>query len=161
MTSMRRRGRELALKIIYGFQNQEKSIEEILEEFWENFQFSDTELGEAVDENGDPVLTPVKEFAEDLARGVWEHRKELDAVITDCSTNWALERMASVDLALLRMACFELLFRHEVPVNVAINESIEIGKRYGTEETPAFINGILDRISRTHRNPPHDPTASS
>jgi N utilization substance protein B len=59
--------------------------------------------------------------------------------------------MARVDLALLRLATFELLFRPEVPVSVVINEAIEIGKLYGTKDTPAFINGILDKISRIHR----------
>jgi N utilization substance protein B len=72
-------------------------------------------------------------------------------VIKEYSTNWTLERMAKVDLSLLRLATFELLFHPDVPTSVVINEAIEIGKRYGTKDTPAFINGILDKISRTRR----------
>jgi N utilization substance protein B len=74
-------------------------------------------------------------------------------VIDEYATNWSLERMARVDLAILRVATFELLFRADVPVSVVINEAVEIGKRYGTRETPAFVNGILDRISRSCRKP--------
>jgi N utilization substance protein B len=70
-------------------------------------------------------------------------------MISEYSTNWSLERMARVDLALLRLATFELLYRPEVPTNVVINEAVEIGKRYGTLETSAFVNGILDKVSRT------------
>jgi transcription antitermination protein NusB len=149
----RRQGRELALKMIYSLTEQEGPIERILAEFWRNFQFQDDVLGEAL-EDAEPPPVEVRQFAEELTRGVFAHHVKLDEVLRQLSTNWALERMARVDLALLRLATFELLYCPQVPASVAINEAIEIGKRYGTKETPAFINGVLDKISRTHRPAP-------
>jgi transcription antitermination protein NusB len=150
---VRRQGRELALKMIYSLTEQEGPIEGILEEFWRNFQFQDDVLGEALDDASPPPFE-VRHFAEELTRGVFAHHVKLDEVLREYSTNWALERMARVDLALLRLATFEILFCPQVPASVAINEAIEIGKRYGTKDTPAFINGVLDKISRTHRPTP-------
>jgi transcription antitermination protein NusB len=147
---IRRQGRELALKMIYSLTEQEGPIERILEEFWRNFQFQDDVLGEAL-EDATPPPYEVRHFAEELTRGVFAHHVKLDEVLRQFSTNWALDRMARVDLALLRLATFEILFCPQVPASVAINEAIEIGKRYGTKETPAFINGILDKVSRVHR----------
>ena len=145
----RRRGRELALKIIYGLQDQNaETIDEVLEDFWRNFRFSEDILGEPCDEVDRPIPTEVRRFADELVLGVAEHLEKIDAAIEEHSTNWALDRMARVDLSLLRMAVFELLYQ-EVPSSVAINEAIEIGKRFGTKDTPAFVNGILDKVSRT------------
>jgi N utilization substance protein B len=93
----------------------------------------------------------LRRFNEKLTDGVYCNIDRIDDVIRDFSTNWALDRMARVDLALLRLATYELLFNPETPTSVVINESIEIGKRYGTKDTPAFLNGILDKISRTYR----------
>ncbi len=153
MKGARRTGRELALKIIYSLQDQETSVEPVLQDFWTNFHFHDDILGEPLEEVIGQVPFEIRRFAEELARGVATHREELDAIIGELSTNWALERMARVDLSILRLASFELLHNPEVPASVIINEAIEIGKRYGTRETPAFVNGILDKISRLHRQP--------
>lgn len=147
----RRKGRELALKIIYSMYDQNAPVDEVLEEFWRNFKFQDDVLGEPVEEVGSTVPEEEKHFAEDLIHGVDQHLEQLDAVISDHSTNWTLERMARVDLSLLRLASFELIYRPDIPTNVILNEAIEIGKRYGTVETPSFINGILDKISRNCR----------
>jgi N utilization substance protein B len=148
---MRRRGRELALKIIYSYQDTNSSVEAVLEDFWSNFRFRDDILGDAVDDTSEVVPAEVRRFTEDLALGALANLSNLDSVIKEYSTNWTLERMAKVDLSLLRLATFELLFHPDVPTSVVINEAIEIGKRYGTKDTPAFINGILDKISRTRR----------
>jgi N utilization substance protein B len=150
-TGIRRRGRELALKIIYSLHEEEGPPEKLLQDFWENFRFNDDLLGEALDEFAGPVQGEARRFAEGLVFGVAGELERIDRTIEEFSTNWSLERMARVDLALLRLATFELLFRPEVPASVVINEAIEIGKRYGTKETPAFVNGILDKISRTYR----------
>lgn len=154
MKGTRRTGRELALKIIYSLPDQEQEIDEILQDFWQNFRFRDDLLGEPLDEFSGPVPPEVRRFAEDLVRGVVDHLEEVDNTLNDMSTNWALDRMARVDLALLRMGAFELMYRHDIPASAAINEAIEIGKRYGTKDTPSFINGILDRIARTCRSAP-------
>ncbi|HKK01379.1 MAG TPA: transcription antitermination factor NusB [Desulfuromonadales bacterium] len=148
---IRRRGRELALKIIYSLKDQSVPIGAILDDFWQNFRFQEDVLGDPHDDFDTPVPEDVRKFAEDIAIGVDAHCAEIDRTISECSTNWSLERMARVDLALLRLATFELLYRPEVPTNVVINEAVEIGKRYGTLETSAFVNGILDKVSRTCR----------
>ena len=90
-------------------------------------------------------------FAERLVCGVAENLESIDQELKSYSTNWALDRMPRVDLALLRLSTYELLYNQDVPLNVVINESIEIGKRFGTEETPSFVNGVLDKISKRNR----------
>jgi N utilization substance protein B len=87
-----------------------------------------------------------REFAQVLVQGVVEHRAEIDQAISEVAMNWDIERMAVIDRNVLRMASFELLHLPEVPPKVAINEAIELGKRYSTQNSGAFINGILDKI---------------
>lgn len=151
MKGARRTGRELALKILYSLPPGGADVEDILAEFWRNFRFREDVLGEPFEEVTDQVPYEVRRFTEDLVRGVAAHTEEIDRLIGQLSTNWSVDRMARVDLAILRLGGYELLFRTDIPANVVINEAIEIGKRYGTRETPAFINGILDKISRLHR----------
>lgn len=85
-------------------------------------------------------------FSEQLVFGVLEHRDEVDAVIRDCAQNWSFERIARVDLAILRLAIHELLHRRDIPPIVSINEAIDLSKLYSTIESKRFVNGILDRI---------------
>jgi N utilization substance protein B len=87
------------------------------------------------------------DFAEDIVRGVTENHDLIDRRISEKSKNWALSRMARVDLNILRIATYELLLRDDIPKNVTINEAIEVAKKFGTEDSPAFINGILDEIA--------------
>jgi len=148
----RRQGRELALKIIYSFPDQPQDVRSILGEFWANFQFQDDILGEPDDAGDVKPAEQVRIFAEDLAVGAHEKLEAIDGKIRECSRNWSLDRMSRVDLALLRMGTYELLYCKDVPTSVAINEAIEIGKRYGSKETPGFVNGILDRIGKECRD---------
>jgi N utilization substance protein B len=90
-------------------------------------------------------VSEARPFAEKLVRGVRQNQGELDAQIQSASRNWRLERMARVDRNLIRLALYELKHADDVPAKVAINEAIEIAKRYGTSESSAFVNGILDR----------------
>lgn len=87
-------------------------------------------------------------FAEELVDGVSAHRVEIDGALREGSEHWPLERMASVDRAILRLAVFELLHRADVPMASAINEAVEAAKDLSTEESGAFVNGILGRIAR-------------
>ncbi|AMV72187.1 transcription antitermination factor NusB [Desulfuromonas carbonis] len=148
---LRRQGRELALKAIYGMHDGDAEPASFLRSFWSNFRFRDDVLGEAQEEPAGKVPEDVRIFTDELVTGTIENLERIDQVLGEYSTNWSLERMSRVDLALLRMACFELLYRSDVPSNVVINEAIEIGKTYGTKETPSFVNGILDKVSRTYR----------
>ena len=86
-------------------------------------------------------------FFDTLTQGVLTHREAIDAAIAAHSKNWKVYRMSAVDRNAMRVAVFEILFLEEVPDKVAINEAIEIGKRYGTVDSGAFINGILDAVS--------------
>jgi N utilization substance protein B len=149
---IRRQGREMAVKILYSLADHEGgSLEKVLNEFWKNFQFNNDILGEASE--GDPSIPKpeVKKFAEQIVYGVADNLEKLDDEIKSYSTNWALDRMSRVDLAILRLAAFELLHSHDVPLNVVINEAVELGKRFGTDESPAFINGVLDHLAQQHR----------
>jgi len=93
------------------------------------------------------MLSPeIRDFTTTLVTGVIEHRDEIDAFIQECSTNWSLERIGLVERNILRFAIYELCFLPDIPPNVTINEAVEVAKKYGTEEAPAFINGILDRV---------------
>jgi N utilization substance protein B len=89
-----------------------------------------------------------KEFARRLVSGVVGQGTEIDARIEQCTEHWKLARLAKVDLVLLRMGTYELLFCPEIPASVSLDEAIEIAKRFGTGDSPAFINGVLDQIAR-------------
>lgn len=92
------------------------------------------------------------DFGLKLLLGLEEHLAQVNAAIEKHSKNWPLHRMSLVDRNLLRMAAYELLFMHPPqPPAVAINEAVELAKKYGSEDSPAFINGILDQLSRNSR----------
>jgi len=90
-----------------------------------------------------------KEFARRLVSGVVSQRAEIDRLIQHCTEHWKLMRMAKVDLVILRMATYELVFCPDIPLNVSLDEAIEIGKRFGTDDSAAFINGVLDQVAHS------------
>jgi N utilization substance protein B len=129
---IRREARELALQMLYALDaNPAPGVRETLRIFREE----QTE-----------TTSRTREFAEALVQGVHDHRTEIDAAIKARSRNWALARMPRVDLNVMRMAAYELMYRPDIPKKVSINEAIEIARRYGDKESPAFVNGILDEI---------------
>ncbi|HPD15037.1 MAG TPA: transcription antitermination factor NusB [Planctomycetota bacterium] len=133
---MRKRtlAREAAIQVLYQL---DLRGEEILGEL-------DTVLHHLLAEaDPDPA---VRQFARDLVTGCWAHRAELDQRIRAIAENWDLARMATVDRNILRLAAYELLFGSDVPPKVAINEAIDLAKRFSTADSGAFVNGILDRI---------------
>ncbi len=93
------------------------------------------------------VAMEVRNFAEELVTGVAANRDAIDKRIVEKSKNWAITRMDKVDLNILRMSVFELMFCDDIPRNVTINEAIEVAKKFGTEDSPSFINGMLDEIA--------------
>ncbi|MEA3464612.1 MAG: transcription antitermination factor NusB [Thermodesulfobacteriota bacterium] len=143
----RRNGREYAVKVLYSLYDQEEPLEKVLSDFWLNFRFSVDVLGEPKDVDT-PLQQDVIEFSEQLVVGVYDHLEEIDKMLLATSKNWALDRMARLDLSLMRMACYELMWMPQTPTGVVINEAIEIAKRYGTKDTPGFLNGVLDKVSR-------------
>jgi N utilization substance protein B len=128
---MRREGRELALQALYAVDLNPKEKMESLRLVRENAR----------------VPAVARAFAEELVTGVLANREEIDRMINVQSKNWVISRIARVDLNILRIATFELLYRNDIPKNVTINEAIEVAKKFGTDESPAFINGNLDEIA--------------
>jgi N utilization substance protein B len=132
MTGRRTRARERALQALYQIDVAAAGIDEALAAFWRSFE---------------PTEREVQELAERLVRGVATDRKEVDERIEAGSTNWRLDRMAKVDRNVLRLATWELL-RGDAPLRVVIDEAIELGKKFGSESSGAFVNGVLDRIAQ-------------
>ena len=120
------------MQILYQLEVNPLDTHEALESFWEHSAASGQ----------------VKEFTTRIVEGVQQHRQEIDTVLKQHSEHWRLERMDWVDKSILRMGAFELLFCDDIPRKVALNEAVDLGKKFGTEESGAFINGILDKISR-------------
>lgn len=129
----RRFSRELVIQFLYLSEMNEGETEDQLGSFWEN---------NSCKEEG------VQSFAEDILGNIFDHKKEIDARLEKYSDNWTLSRMTVIDRNLLRMAASELMYSKTVPPKVAIDEAVEIAKKYGSEDSPNFINGVLDRILR-------------
>lgn len=136
MTSpVRRRGRERALQALFSLETVAAADLPVgLARFWDSVE--------------DEADGTVRAFAEEIVRGVVAEREAIDEAIQAQSANWRLDRMARIDRNILRVGVWELL-RTETPGKVAINEAIEIAKAYGGEGSPAFVNGILDRVARS------------
>lgn len=95
---------------------------------------------------------PDPEYYRETLAGAWKNREEIDGLIREAAENWRLERMTLVDRNILRLGVYEILCSRDVPYAVAINEAVELGKKFGSGESGAFLNGILDRISEiTHK----------
>lgn len=111
------------------------------------------DLTDSKKEDLDDLLAEAAEGERDYARalvtGVLENKQELDSRITEVTDNWKLERIAAVDRAILRLGLYELLEMSEVPPKVVINESVELAKKFSTEKSGAFVNGVLDKIYQT------------
>ena len=107
--------------------------EECLSSFWDNKL---------------EIKDEVKEFSNFLVKGASKNLKSIDLVITKYATNWQIQRMATIDRNILRLATFELLFAEGIPPKVSINEAIEMAKKYGDRDSGKFVNGVLDRINK-------------
>jgi len=130
----RRKAREYALQVLYQRDVAGDAPSGTLNDYWRQQE--------------EPVEETVRAFCGKLVEGVHEHRGDIDEMIGKYSTNWKLTRMAAVDKNILRLAIFELLFCPDIPAKVTLNEAVEIAKRYGTAESGAFVNGILDNVAR-------------
>ena len=126
----RRKAREVALQVLYGIDVAQGNLRETMDLFWDNFDAPEK----------------VKTLSSVLVEGTWQNRIQLDALISGCAENWSVERMSIVDRSILRMAVYEFLYCQEIPPKVAINEAIDLGKLFGSENSGAFINGVLDAL---------------
>jgi transcription antitermination protein NusB len=129
----RREARELALQALYQLDvTGEGDDASGLAVFWTHFDAPDD----------------VRAFARELVQGVREHRDRIDALVGESTEHWRLPRLSRVDLNLLRLATFELLARPDIPASVTINEAIEIARRFGSDDSAAFVNGVLDHVAQ-------------
>jgi len=126
----RRSSRELALKFLYQSELNEGNVDEQMESFMERNSYKDE----------------IDVFMKELVEAVIKHKKEIDEIVQKFSDNWVLDRMTVIDRNILRIGTCELLFNFSTPPKVAINEAVDIAKKYGNEDSPEFINGILDKI---------------
>jgi N utilization substance protein B len=134
---IRRQARECALQIVFQLDGVAMPTA--------------TDIGDAVDqffENFDAPDDKARAMAESIARGVSEQRAELDEVVQRHSPRWKVPRMAMVDRNILRVGAWELKNDTETPARVVIDEAVEIAKRYGAEQSGAFVNGVLDGVAR-------------
>ena len=127
----RRKSREIALQVLYQIDISRGDAGEKFNLFWQHFTPSDE----------------LKEFSQKIVEGVFHHREEIDILIEKHSEHWRLKRMTIVDRNILRSAIFELMYCPDTPSKVILNEAVELGKKFGSEKTGPFINGILDRVS--------------
>ena len=126
----RRKAREIALQVLYGLDVSNGNVKEATDLFWKNFEAPEQ----------------VRTFSDILIEGAWNNRKQIDTLIGNYAENWSVERMSKVDKSILRMAVYELLYCRDIPPKVAINEAIDLGKLFGSENSGAFINGVLDAL---------------
>lgn len=128
----RTKARQLALQILYQIDITREGSSVSLDNFWQSQK--------------EDVDSAIRQFTLELAEGTQRYREAIDKKISQYAKNWELKRMAVVDRNILRLACFELLYRADIPPKVAINEAIELAKRFSGVQAGKFVNGILDKI---------------
>jgi N utilization substance protein B len=126
----RRKAREVALQVLFQIDMSAVNVQEAIDLFWSNFE----------------APANVRGFSTQLIKGTRMHLNEIDDFIKSCSENWSLERMPVVDKSILRLAVYELVYCKDIPPKVTLNEAIDMGKAYGSENSGSFINGILDAL---------------
>ena len=151
----RREARERAVQFLFQYDlNPPEDLAHSLTVFWESQRAAAVAEEKGPATWGQPVELPppsadelaMQKFAEPLIRGTLERRDEIDGYIKKCAENWDLHRMAAVDRNILRLAIYEMLFRDDIPPVVSINEAVEVAKKFSTQESGRFVNGILDKI---------------
>lgn len=129
--------REIAMKMLYAASlGGDESMSEVLEQ----------------SEQADTLSDSDKTFLENLTYGVRERQEELDEIIGRYAQGWALNRLAKVDLTILRMAVYEIKYMPDIPVGATVNEAVELSKRFCEDKSPGFINGILGSVARAHQS---------
>ncbi|OGP13337.1 MAG: transcription antitermination factor NusB [Deltaproteobacteria bacterium RIFCSPLOWO2_02_FULL_50_16] len=128
----RRKAREYALQMLYQLELAREEPKIVYEHFWRSQKAPEE----------------VVAFATQIVDGTFRNLKEIDDLIEKHSTHWKISRMNAVDRNILRLSVYEILFCHDIPVSVAINEGIEIAKKFGTDESSSFVNGVLDHIAK-------------
>ena len=151
----RREARERAVQFLFQHDmNPPEDLEGALNHFWDSQRAAAIAEEKGMATWGQPIALPpptaeeaaVRLFAEPLIRGALDHREEADALIKKHAQNWDLHRMAAVDRNVLRLAIYEMLYRDDIPPVVSINEAVDIAKKFSTQDSGKFVNGILDKV---------------
>ncbi len=137
MIRNRTKAREFALQILYQNEVNPEPLQETIRAFWQAQEES--------------VPQDIREFTERLVSGTLENQKTIDAIISQYADNWEIHRMAILDRNVMRAATYELLYLPDIPPKVAINEAVNLAKKFSQEESGKFVNGILDKISHTEK----------
>ena len=137
----RRLSREITVQFLYQYDTDLESPEKAGRDFSKNFELFCSTFDEAPDKD-------VLEFTIILSNGTCDNIQSINNIIKNYSDNWRLDRMTKIDRNILRMAVYEMIYLRSIPPPVTINEAVEVGKKFGSEESSSFINGILDRIKQ-------------
>jgi N utilization substance protein B len=154
----RRRSRQVALQILFQMDASSLTAVQAIPLYWQNLRPSDhpqdvdePRLADRAEKVDETEKEDEAGFAESLVRGVDAQRESIDQVIREASEHWRLERMPAVDRTVLRLGAYELIHLQDTPVRVVLNEAVELAKRFGSADSPAFVNGVLDHIARRVR----------
>ena len=151
----RRQARERAVQFLFQFDmNPEKDLKSALEHFWLHQRLEVIELLEGKSSWGEQKQLPpptaedlaIQKFADPLLYGVIKNCDSIDRELSSLATNWDLHRMAGVDRNILRLAVYEMVHREDIPPVVSINEAVDIAKKFSTDDSGKFVNGILDKM---------------
>ncbi len=151
----RREARERAVQFLFQYDlNPPENLEDSLNHFWETQRSAAITEEKGIARWNERVELPppsteeaaIRLFADPLIRGTLEHREEIDAQIQKFAANWDIRRMAVVDRNILRLAIYEMLHREDIPPVVSINEAVDVAKKFSTQDSGKFVNGILDRF---------------
>ena len=151
----RREARERAVQFLFQHDlNPPEDLTAALEHFWESQRAAAIAEDKGTANWGQPVELPpptpeeeaIRKFADPLIRGTLESRDEADGIIKKLAKNWELHRIAAVDRNVLRLAIYEMLHRDDIPPVVSINEAVDIAKKFSTQDSGKFVNGILDKV---------------
>ncbi|MDQ2085310.1 transcription antitermination factor NusB [Herbivorax sp. ANBcel31] len=128
----RRASREVSMKLLYQLEIRKDSREEQIKSTLEEYNLKDKDV----------------EYITDIVDGVYKNKENIDKTIENHSKGWKISRISKVDLSILRLGIYEIVFREDIPINVSINEAVELAKNYSGEESGAFVNGILGKIRK-------------
>ncbi len=138
----RRKSRIIAMQMLYQIHQTADPVQLVIKQFWLNREIS----------------VDVRPFTQQLVVGTTSNLDTIDAELQVTSKNWKIHRMPIVDLSILRLATYEILFIDEIDAAISINEAVEIAKSFSTTDSPKFINGVLDNIQKRHLDSPQQNT---
>ena len=131
----RQKSRELAMELLFSMELSKNSYQETIETFIENYEMNLNQID--------------LEYIRTIVKLVSENISKIDGILAESLVNWKIERVSKVNLSILRLATGEILYSDDVPGTVAINEAVELTRRYSDEKSTSFINGVLDKVLKT------------